>query len=82
MKPEITVEIEALELRGFASFDADRFSASLNHELTRLITQQPPQPGTWRVSSISIDASRGADSAFVGAQVAQAIHAQMTGGGG
>lgn len=81
MKPEITVEIEALELRGFNSFDANLFSASLNHELTRLIAQQPPQAGIWRVSAVSINAPREANVVSVGMQVAQAIHTQMLGGG-
>ncbi len=82
MKPEITVEIEALDLRGFSSFDADMFSASLNYELARLITQQPPQAGIWRVGAVSIQTSREANVASVGVQVAQAIHYQMLGGGG
>jgi hypothetical protein len=80
MKPEITVRIDALEIHGVGSFDAELFGASFDRELSALIAQRAPQSGAWRVGSVALHVGVPADSSLLGAQVAQAVYGQMLGG--
>jgi hypothetical protein len=79
MKPEITVQIDALAIHGVGSFDAEVFSASFDRELSSLIAQRAPQSGVWRVGSVALHAGAHADSSLLGAQVAHAVYGQMLG---
>ena len=81
MKPDITVQIDSLEVRGIAAFDAEVFGASFDRELTALIALRAPLSGEWRVGSVVLQTTAGADSSALGIQVAQTVYGQMTGGG-
>jgi hypothetical protein len=74
--PEISIQIDSLELHGLATFDGDQFSNSLNKELSGLLVGRT-QLRSINVGAVSIQAQPGADSTAIGQHVAQAIYTQM-----
>lgn len=77
MTREISIQIESLELHGVASFDADHFSASLNHELSGLLATGNSHSQSVKVGAVFLQAPLGVDSATIGGYVARAIYSQM-----
>jgi hypothetical protein len=79
----VEVQIDALTLNGFHNFDVERFDAALHAELTRLVAggvlAALASPSAWHVEHIQIDTLPSVDSALVGAEVARAIFAQISG---
>lgn len=80
----VEVQIDALTLNGFHNFDVDRFGAGLQAELARLVTGGIPAAlasrSVWHVERVQIDTLPSVDSALVGAEVARAIFAEISGG--
>lgn len=79
--PDVMVQIDSLVVHGMREFDAEQFSAALNHELASL-TGAGELRGALRVEAVTLEGASGLDSAALGQQVAQAIHARWTGDGG
>ena len=81
MLPGIDIEIDALVLRNLHTFDPDAFGAALSGELTRLLSAGAPGAGAWQVEAVHVELTGAFDSAPLGVQVAQAVYAQLRGGG-
>ncbi|HEU5102927.1 MAG TPA: hypothetical protein VFU22_28085 [Roseiflexaceae bacterium] len=81
MLPAIDIDIDALVLRNLRAFDADAFGAALSGELARLLSAGAPDAGAWRVEAVHVELAGALDSAPLGVQVAQAVYAQLVGGG-
>jgi hypothetical protein len=80
MEPGIDIHIDALVLRNLQTFDPDVFGAALSGELARLLSHAAPSPGSWQVEAVHVELPAALDSAALGAQVAQAVYAQLRGG--
>jgi hypothetical protein len=81
MLPAIDIDIDALVLRNLPTFDPDAFGAALSGELTRLLSNGAPGSGAWQVEAVHVELAGALDSGPLGVQVAQAIYAQLRGGG-
>jgi len=81
MVPGIEIDIDALVLRDLPTFDAETFGAALSGELARLLSTAAPGAGIWQVEVVHVELAGALDSAPLGVQVAQAVYAQLLGGG-
>ena len=81
MTAGIRIDIDALVLRDQHSFDADSFSGALTSELTRLLQAGAPSVGSWQLEAVHMQLPNQYDSATLGIHIAQAVYAQLRGGG-
>lgn len=77
MMPEISIHVDSLVLHGIDAFDGTQFSASLNRELSVLLTDGGILKRDIEVGSMSIQAPSGISSATIGQHVAREIFNQM-----
>lgn len=79
-RASINLHIEELVLHGFASGDRYRIREAVQHELARLLTEQPLPSGlaepaeSGMVNGGAFRLTNGAKPAVIGTQIAAAIH--------
>ena len=81
MTTGINIDIEALVLRDQTTFDAEIFSGALCGELTRLIHAGTPTVGSWQLEAVHMQLPSQYNSTTLGIHIAQAVYAQLRGGG-
>jgi hypothetical protein len=75
----VSVTIDELALEGFTAPDRQRIAAATTSELQRLLTERPAWSGAPAESVVhSLAAPPGATPEAIGAQVARAVHSELT----